>query len=156
MRSVNTPILHFPANGHKLLISNLFFPIQLHSQTKLSISFRFQLASASQNLHSIFVKMPMVERMDLIAKDREWQQFKMNRSKSSDNNKNHMFVNGNSHLARSQSARFEKKFWLNTQPASEQEIRNTKQTKYSQQRTHVLSILIYLLNNCILSLLKKY
>lgn len=52
----------------------------------------------------------MVERMDIIAKDREWQQFKMNRSKSSDNNKNHMFVNGNSHLARSQSARFEKKF----------------------------------------------
>lgn len=81
-----------------------------HSHTKLSISFRFQLASASQNLHSIFVRMPMVERMDLIAKDREWQQFKMNRSKSSDNNKNHMFVNGNSHLARSQSARFEKKF----------------------------------------------
>ncbi|XP_055304526.1 centriolar coiled-coil protein of 110 kDa isoform X2 [Sitodiplosis mosellana] len=69
-----------------------------------------QLASASQNLHSIFVKIPMVERMDIIAKDREWQQFKMNRSKSSDNNKNHMFVNGNSHLARSQSARFEKKF----------------------------------------------
>lgn len=67
----------------------------------------FQLASANQNLHNIFVSIPIAERLAIIAKDREWQQFKTNRFKMSDNQ---MFVNGNSQLARMHSARFERKF----------------------------------------------
>lgn len=53
----------------------------------------------------------MDERMDIISKDREWQKFKLNRSKSStDSSRGQKFVNGNAQLARSQSGRFEKQF----------------------------------------------
>ncbi|XP_031625394.1 uncharacterized protein LOC116342050 [Contarinia nasturtii] len=75
---------------------------QTESETEADIELKSQLiqqlASASQNLHDIFVEISMAERMDIIAKDREWQRNKLNRSKLSNNNKNHMFVNGNSHF----------------------------------------------------------
>lgn len=47
----------------------------------------WQFSSASQNLHDIFIEIPMAQRMDIIAKDREWQQFKLNKSKSFDGNR---------------------------------------------------------------------
>lgn len=54
----------------------------------------------------------MAERMDIIAKDREWQQFKLSRSKSQSftAKHKHTFSNGDSYLARSKSARAEKMF----------------------------------------------